>query len=273
MAKNDSRKYISEARLLSGLASPSTNEPQQYSGRQKQYLGERTRVFADRRAYLASDYISAEVQGVTEDFYSYLTLPIRMADLSSPRASLSQRTDDFKEILIPDCEIDYLPLGAKIKAMGSTWLAVDPSNISSVNTTSVVARCNASYNDFDDYGNVVTEPIVISKVTMSGNDDSLRKNLVLMEGYFNVTCQLNDNTRRLGHNQRLILGTKAYHISGYTDFIQEFTGNRNVHILTFTVHLEEPTENDDVSENFIANAKTRSFAASLSGVVPYRLHR
>ena len=101
---------------------------------------------------------------------------------------------------------------------------------------------------------------------MASNDNNSPQNIVLMDGYFNVTCQLNDNTKWLGQNQRLILGSKAYHITGYTDFIQEFTGDyESIHILKFTIRVEEPTIDDDLI-NHIANGYNYTFGAKVSGV-------
>lgn len=219
------------------------------------------------RAYLSSDFVQAEVQGLTENFYDYTTLNIRLADIITPSATSTKRVDDFKQVLIPDMAVDYLPLGAKINTMGSTWLVINPSNLSADGlATSVVARCNATYNSYDYYGNIVIEPIVVEKYSMQGNDNDNAINLVLMDGYFNITCQLNENTRKLGINKRIILGDKPYHITGFTDFIQEFTGDReSVHLITFTARIDEPTKNDDLV-NFIAGGNSYKVSAELNGV-------
>lgn len=262
---NDSQKYIKNLMFDGNGSNVVRNTPSQYNTRQRQYLAKRTAKFATERAYLASDFVQADIQGLTENFYDYLTLNIRLSDISTPSASTIKRTDDFKQVLIPDASIDYLPIGAKINTMGNTWLVVNPSNISSVMATSVVARCNATYNSYDYYGNIIVEPIVVEKYTMSNNDNDNSINLVLMDGYFNITCQLNENTKNLGINKRIILGDKPYHITGFTDFIQEFTGDRkNVHIMTFTARIDEPTDSDDLI-NFIANGKNYIVSAELSG--------
>lgn len=218
-----SQKYIKNLIFGGDSLKVVKNTPEQYNSRNKQYLAERTTKYAAERAFLSSDYVKADIQGLKQYFYDYTTLNIRLADIVSPSASTTKRTDDFKQILIPDTSVDYLPIGAKINTMGSYWLVIDPSNISSVITTSVIARCNATYKSYDYYGNIIVEPIIVEKYTMSGNDNDNSINLVLMDGYFNITCQLNDNTRNLGINQRIILGDKPYHITGFTDFIQEFT--------------------------------------------------
>ena len=262
---NDSQKYIKNLIFSSDGSNVVRNTPSQYNTRQKQYLAERTTRYIAERSYLASDYVQADIQGLLPYFYDYTTLNIRLADILSPSANTTKKMDDYKQVLIPDRTVDYLPIGAKINTMGSTWIVINPSNISSVSANAVIARCNATYNSYDYYGNIIVEPIVVEKYTMSNNDNDNSINLVLMDGYFNITCQLNENTKNLGINKRIILGDKPYHITGFTDFIQEFTGDRkNIHIMTFTARIDEPTESDDLTIG-IAGGKEYVVSAELNG--------
>ena len=265
---NQSEKYIKNSIAYAGAGTRfGSNAPVQYSDSQKQYMSNQTRLFVQDRAYLSGDYVKAEVQGITNEFYDYVTTYVRLSDLFSPSINPNARMDDFKEVLFADPKIQYIPIGAKIQTMGSVWLVINPSNIGAAETKTVVVRCNSSYNSYDFYGNVVTEPIYVERTSMLGNENEYKKNLVLMDGYFNVTCQLNPNTQTLGQNKRFVLGTKPYFITGFTDFIQEFTGNReSVHLLNFTARIEEPTELDDVSNNFIANGNSYIFSASIDTV-------
>lgn len=264
----DSEKYIKNFIVQSGGKKNRRppNTPIEYANRQKQYYAQRAKTFVQERAYLSSDFVQAEVQGLDgNDFYRYLNTYIRFSDIASLSASASKATDDIKIILFAEPSIDYFPIGAKIKTMGNTWINTNPSNISSVNVSAVVQRCNAAYCLYDYYGNIVSEPVIVEKPNMASNDNAKSQNLVLMEGYFNVTCQLNENTKKLDQNSRLIFGKYAYHITGYTDFIQEFTGDYDsVHLLRFSVRIEEPTDNDDLI-NHIANGKNYSFAAEITG--------
>lgn len=264
---NKSETYIKNAVIAAPRVNlPAGNAPVRYKDQEKSYLAERAKLFASERAYLATDYVSARVQGIDEnDFYKWTETTLRFADIASRTAASTRDTDDYKQILFDDLRIDYFPLGAKVETMGSTWIAINPANMSTALTDSIIQRCNVSYNSYDWYGNVITEPIIVSHAYMLGNSNDPAKNLVMMDGSFDVTCQLNENTKALGQTKRMILGTKAYHITGYTDFIQEFSGDRNsVHLLKFTARIEEPTINDDMV-NFIADGNVRSFAAEVVG--------
>lgn len=262
---NQSERYIKGAASLASSFRTENNNPSQYASKEKEYFAERNRVYGSERAYLSSDYVSAEAQGITEDFYEFVKTNVRLSDIVSPSAG-GKRVDDFKEVLLAERGITYIPIGAKMQTMGSTWLVINPSDLSSVYTKTVVGRCNASFNSYDYYGNVVTEPLIVEKLSMLGNDNEKEKNIVLMDGYFNMTCQLNPNTKQLTENSRIILGKKAYYITGFTDFIQEFTGDLDSsHLITFTARVTEPTENDDITDLYIANAYSTVFAAQLNG--------
>lgn len=264
---NDSEKLIKNSISYKPQAcGMKSNRPQEYASMQKQYLGNRTRSFLNSRAYLSSDYVNADCQGLNaENFYEWINTNIRLADITEFNASTAKKQDDFKQVLFPELPIDYFPIGAKIKTMGSTWICINPSNLSSVNANALVGRCNTSYNSFDYYGNIITEPIIVEKYSMLGNDTDGNQNLELMDGYFNVTAQLNDTTAKLGENKRIILGDKPYHITGFTNFIQEFSGDReSVHLLNFTVRIGEPTENDDMI-NFVADGNSYKTSVEIHG--------
>lgn len=264
---NNSEKFVYKSIAFNGCRRKvATNTPTQYNDRQHQYMASRTEKFYAERAYLATDYVIADVQGLGADFYEWRESKVRLADIATLSASSTRKADDFKLLYFTELGIDYIPIGAKIKAMGSVWLVVNPQNMSTSITNTVVARCNATYNSYDQYGNVIVEPIVVEKYTMLGNDNETPNNMVLMDGYYNITCQLNDNTKQLKQNTRIILGTKAYHITGLTDFIQEFTGDReNIHLITFTARVEEPDKNDDISVNFIAGGLRHNFGVEITG--------
>ncbi len=262
---NNAKQYMRSVVAFSGGMSLPTNAPPQYGDRHRQYLRERTAIFARERAYLASDFTEASCQGLSEDFFAYRALGVRLADIASETAGAIRRSDDYKQVLFADPSVGYFPIGAKMIAMGSVWLCINPTNLSSASPTAVVARCNASYNAYDAYGNIVTEPLIVERCTMSGNSHRTSDNIVMMDGSFNVICQRNENTLRLGENKRIILGNRPYHITGFADFAQEFTGDRDsVRLLTFTVRVEEPTESDDM-EAFIADGKSLCFSAFIEG--------
>lgn len=264
-----SEKYIRDIASQSDntpCAFRGRNTPAQYQNRQHQYYARRTQKFIQARAKYSSDFVQAFVQGICpNDFYKYISTFLRFSDVVSQTATSTKNVDDVKVVLFADEKIDYFPIGAKIETMGSTWLCTNPSNISSVHGTALVQRCNAAYCLYDYYGNIVSEPIIVEKKLMSGNDNAVPQTLVLMDGYFNVTCQLNEYTRQLDQNKRLILGSKAYYITGFTDFIQEFTGDYDsVHLLQFTIRVEEPTTDDDLV-NHIENGHNYTFEATISG--------
>ena len=264
---NQSEKYVKSV-SHPGIAAVKTNVPVQYKDRQTQYLADRRTLYDEARDYLATDYVKARVQGlIPGDFYAWTETEIRLSDVSTQSVTAfdSKEYDNFKEILFRSRAIDYIPVGAYIETMGSIWMVVNPGNISSSTTNAVIARCLAHWTFYDAYGNIQWEPLVIDRRTMLSNRNESPENLVLMEGYFNVKCQKNANTVRLRDNQRMILGSYAYHITGYTDFFEEFTGDDDsAHVINLTVRREEPEEHDDM-KNRIADGLLYTWSADISG--------
>ena len=260
-------KYIKDLQGIynNGLLKP-TNTPTQYKDRQKQYMADRSARFIEKRAKIATDYVTAQVQGLTSDFYEWQYKNIRFADVatSNPVSFNGIKYDDAKNILFDDSSINYFPVGALLETMGSTWLCINPSNMSSAYTNAAVVRCNAVYNSYDEYGNIISEPIVVKQNMMNDNDRDNVQKLNLQFGYFHITCQLNENTRQIAENKRIMLGSNAYYITGVMDFLQEFTEEDNCHIMTFTARIDEVTANDDVI-NKIAEGNTYSFNSQING--------
>ena len=265
---NESQKYIQSV-SHPGVTQVRNNAPAQYKDRQRQYLADRRTLYDEQRDYLATDYVKARVQGLNpDDFFAWTETEIRLSDVftQSVTAFDSKQYDDFKEILFRSRAIDYIPVGAYIETMGSIWMVVNPGNMSSPTTNAVIARCRAHWTFYDAYGNIRWEPLVIDRRTMLSNRNESPENLVLMEGYFNVKCQKNANTVKLRDNQRMILGSYAYHITGYTDFFEEFTGDDDsAHVINLTVRREEPEEHDDL-QNHIADGKLYAWGANISGI-------
>lgn len=263
-------KLIKNIQRLTGsysISSP-TNTPAQYKDRQHEYLNRRNKKFSQNRAYLSNDYVLAEVQGLNPDnFYEWkYDVGIRFSDIAQTSSMTTRKTDDWKNIMFPQEEIDYFPAGAKIEAMGSSWLCVNPSNMASAYATAIVVRCNSSYNSYDYYGNIITEPIYVGSESLNKTATYVESyHINLMDGNVLITCQYNENTKRLGETKRLVLGSKIYYITGYADYIQEFTGDRNsTHLITFTARVDEPTELDDMLETFVAGGKAQSFSAVMN---------
>lgn len=253
--------------LAGGLTAPPKNAPGEYSSRKRQYLGAESTAFAKQYAKYSTDYFSAEAQGLDRsDPAAWQTVSMRMADVINPSASMTRYIDDYKMILIGDEAIDYVPLGTKFVTMGSTWLAVNPENISSAYGTGIIRRCNAVWNHLDFYGNVLSEPLAIERTVANASTPDAQDHLLVATGYYNVKCQYNEHTAQLNDNSRIILGSSAYRLSGFTDFIQEFTGDySSVRLAEFTARYEEPNREIDDMENHVAGGLEFSWEIAISG--------
>lgn len=269
MSENDAIRNVT---LLGGTAARRTNAPKQYSGRQKQYSGDATALFYAERAKYATDFVDARVQGLApNDFYAWRGQKMRISDTIKQGASLTRKTDDQKEYLLAERGIDYIPEGAKIETMGSTWLATNPSNLSSVAGSGIMRRCNATWNHLDWYGRVRKEPILVEKQQAMATANDFQGVSLIMQGYFNIICQKNPETDELDQNSRLILGRRAFQITGYSDVTQEFTGeDESTHLLYFAARIQEPDETIDDLARRVAGGKIFSWEIRISGATVLR---
>lgn len=244
-----------------GLVSWTNNSPVQYKDKQRQYFSPETRTFTQLMAQYSSDFVEGQVQGLdVEHPYKWQTRRFRMSELVRPTAAIQRDFDDYKTVLFADRDIEYIMQGAKIVAMGSTWLVVNPLNLSGGDGAAVVRRCNSVWNFLDFYGNVVSEPILVENTRANANDADAQQSLMINKGYFNVICQYNENTAQIDTNTRMVLGTAAYRVTGYSDFDMEFTGDYpSVRTLSFSVRYEETNDAIDDLVNHVAGGKTFSW--------------
>lgn len=262
------KKSLKDAMLTgSGLVSWQNNTPTQYAGKQHQYFSPETRTFTHEYAKYAADYVEAQVQGLTPgDPFAWQTRYLRMADIVRPSAAILRRADNYKIVLFADRDIEYIVPGSKIVTMGSTWIVANPFNVSGSDGCAIVERCNAVWNYLDFYGNVLSEPMVVTNYRADANDSDAQEGNLITKGYFNCVCQYNDVTRQIDTNTRFILGTGAYRVTGFSDFSLEFTGDYDsVRLLEFTVRYEEPNLEIDDMAHHVAGGKSFSWEIALSG--------
>lgn len=253
------------ALLLAGGLNPIvTNNPTQYADRHRQYFDPETRRFTAMKAKYSSDFMDAQVQGLFDnDPLAWETYRLRMANVVRPSAAIQRHFDDYKIVLFESPKIEYIRPGTKIVSMGSTWLALNPDNVSGASGSGLVRRCNAVWNYYDENGNLCSEPIIAENERANANDSDAQNSQLISKGYFNIICQYNDATRQIDTNTRMILGTGAYRVTGFSDFEQEFTGDyASVRLLYFSVRYEEPNEDIDDMENHVAGGK--AFLAKLN---------
>ena len=250
----DAKHGMKNIGLLSGGNGRATNAPTQYRDRKRQYFAEATARFVEEMAPYATDFVTARMQGlVPGDFYRWSTKRIRFSDTTKQGVSLTRKTDDQKAFLVADAGVDYIPEGAKVETMGSYWLVTNPSNLSSATGNGIMRRCNAMWRFLDWYGNIREEPILVEQSLAQATANDFQEITLIMQGYFNIICQRNANTEQLDQNSRLILGRRAYQITGYSDVTQEFTGDdESTHLLYFNARMQEPNHEIDDLEAKVA---------------------
>lgn len=260
------QKNIRNALLMDGgYRSFAGNSPYNQDT-QTQYYANPTKAFYQKHVQYGSNVVTAQVQGTNySDFYAYKKMTVRVSDLIDPTTGQNLGSD-WQRMIVEDGSIDFLPRGAKVLFNGNTWIVVNPQNVQSVLGTSIIRRCNATWNHLDEYGNVLSEPFIYghgSNDLATGN--RVTEYMILMNMYQHSVMQLNPQTAELHHNMRMILGNQCYTVRGLQNFAQEFTDDlQSVHIQFFDLEAAEPLQIDDM-ENRVAGGKSFDWAISISG--------
>ena len=262
-------KIIKNAKLSFGgaVSDPSWNVPGQYKDRQTQYYMGETDRFKKKFLKYASDFFDATAQGLYgPDEAEWVPCKIRLAEVVRPSSAIQREFDDYKQLLLEEPALPYIPQGTKYTFMGSIWLMINPLNVSNGDGGGIVRRCRATWNHLDYYGNVLQEPLVIETDRASANSDDSQQWDNITKGYFNITCQSNQWTNQLNTNSRLILGKGAYRITGFTDFFEDFTGDfDSTRLIRFTARYEEPNDEIDDMVRRVAGGLTFSWDIDLGG--------
>lgn len=263
--QGDAKKKIRNVGLFAGTPptpAPVPGGPNRYTGKQFEYFEMPTSDFIWNNAQYASNYYKAHVQGVIPGtFETERGAYIRSQDIVEQTTG-AKMPNDYQSIYFQDTRIKGLYTGAKVKFAGNTWLAISPFNISDPLSSSVIRRCNAMWKYLDYYGNVKMEPFVFQDGRTQSSANEYLDWSVIPNWYQKCVIQLNDETKELAYNKRMILGSSAVELRGISDFITDFSGSdieeqespEPPHALFFDVQFQQPLEIDDM-ERGIAGGK------------------
>ena len=272
--QGDAKKQIRNVGLFAGSPPspmPGVNGRSRYTGKMREYFEGPTSSFVWQNAKYASNFFKARVQGVIPGtFETERGAYIRSMDIVEQTTG-AKMPNDYQCIYFQDTRIKGLYTGAKVKYAGNTWLAISPFNIADPMTQAVIRRCNAVWKHLDYYGNVKAEPFIFHDGRASATANEYLDWDVIPNWYQKCVMQLNDQTRELAYNRRIVLGSSVVEVRGLVDFISDFSGEdaeghenpEPSHVMFFDVQFQQPTDNDDM-ERGIAGAKAFSWNIMLS---------
>ena len=232
----------------------------------KQYFRNETKEFMKQKIPMTSALFDAEMQGVDyDDFYAWTPVKVRSSDLINPTTG-EHLTDDWQELIIENTNIDAVPLGAYIKYNDNIWIVCNPDDVGSVTGNVIVKRCNCTYNTYDYYGNVVRTPMSYQKGMALASANDVNEYINLPSTYQHIIIQLNEATKNLHNNSRLILGGEGYFLTGITNFIRDYTLDPNsCHIIRAECRLGEAQQANDDLVNEVAGGLDFKWVISITG--------
>lgn len=263
------QELIQNAALFAGAPPspvPGIGGPYKYDGKRHEYFESATTAYIFEQAQYASNYYAAEVQGIMPGtFETTRKAYLRSMDIVEQTTG-TKLPNDFQSVYFQDTRIRGLYTGAKVKYGGNTWLAISPFNVADPLSSAVVRRCNAIWKHLDYYGNVLSEPFVFYESRAQATANDYTDFDALPRWYQKCAMQLNEETKEIAYNRRMILGSSAIEVRGIVDFMTDFSGQTTdessnpepSHILFFDVQYQQPLEIDDM-ERGIAGGKAFSW--------------
>lgn len=272
------KRQTKNAALFAGVLPSQPTEKSPYLGLQKQYFAAGTQDYVWQNAQYASNYFQAKVQGcIPGDFETVRGAYIRTMDIVE-QSTGSNAPNDWQLVYFQDPSIQGLYTGAKLWYGGNTWIATSPMNMASATGNSVIRRCNAIWNYMDYYGNIKTEPFVWAKGPAQATANEYLDYMVVPNSYQKCVMQLNDATRQIAYNRRMVLGSSVYEVRGIVDFVCDFTDTEDqqgnvtqrktsgdCHILFFDLVYQQPLVIDDM-EKELAGGKAFHWDILVSGL-------
>ena len=225
-----------------------------------------TADFTQRNIKYGTDFFDARVQGIDEnDFYKWYNVKIRMSQMVT-HGTTTNIIEDWKEIKFESQRVNVIGLGAKVECNGQMWIVSYPDEANGTQATAIMRRCNATWKYLDFYGNVKEEPFFWARNQGQATANEYQDYMVTPNLYQKCVMQLNEDTKALNYNRRMILGSSAYEVRGLIDFLQsEIYAGDSTHILYFDLQNQEPIDTDDM-ERQLADAKAFSLEAQITGV-------
>ena len=269
--QGDAKKQIRNVGLFAGPSPapvPGAGYPYKYTGKQHEYFESPTTAFIFENAQYASNYFKAQVQGIMPGAFELERgAYIRSMDIVEQTTG-TKMPNDYQAVYFQDTRIRGLYTGAKVKYAGNTWLAISPFNVSDPLSSAVIRRCNAVWKHLDYYGNVLSEPFVFQDGRAQSTANEYLDWSVIPNWYQKCVMQLNDNTKELAYNRRIVLGSSVVEVRGLVDFITDFSGTdaeatgnpEPAHVMFFDVQYQEPNLAIDDMERGIAGGKAFSWA-------------
>lgn len=235
-------------------------------GLMHQFFRNETKEFMRQKIPMTSALFEGEIQGVDyDDFYAWTPVKIRASDLINPTTG-EHLTDDWQEIVLQNTNIDEIPIGAYVKFNDNIWIVVNPDDVGTVTGNTIVKRCNCTYNTYDYYGNVVRTPMSYQKGMALASANDVKEYINLPGTYQHIIIQLNEATKDLHNNSRLILGGQGYFLTGVTNFIREYTlDDKSIHIIRAECRLGEAQYANDDLVNEVAGGLDFKWDITITG--------
>lgn len=234
-------------RKLNGLSAAMFSTPSNYiEARTKYHKDFQNKI--NETWWLASDNYEIQYEPIRGS-REFVPIICRVNHAINPKTGLNLG-DDFKVLNFFDME-SPITMGYRFIFDNSWWIVTNSDNYNSSTKSVVIRRCNNTVKYIHD-GRIIEEPCIIDYATKYSNvyyNDVVD----IPQGTIDVTCQNNDNSRRITYNDRFIFGSEVYKVKVVKDYLRSETFGYNTNpLISFSMYVDIKSPYDDF-ESRIAN--------------------
>lgn len=182
--------------------------------------------------------------------------------LPNTNTSDQKKSDDWRNIIFEDMNHKYA-LGMRYLFDNNLWVTVQSDYYHKPTASAIIRRCDSSFKWYDEYHNLIEEPIMID-YDMRLTKLLFGSEIILPQGHLKIVTQLNDNTKKLILNQRMVFGKQIFKIDYVNDFIRSKTlDSTSVPLIYLTMFKDEVNADMDNMILGVADAYSNVYTIAI----------
>lgn len=235
---------------LNSIKAAMFNTPCTYRESEQYYKNQLHNKIQDVGMYASDTF---EIEEETEfGTLNFRPLTCRVTNAIEPKTG-NNLGNDFKTLRFLD--LDYeVRMGKRYKFNNSIWITSNSSALKYVTKSAIVRRANNVLRWIIGE-EIIEEPCILGYSLKYGNiyfNDVVN----IPQGTLVVSCQCNENTRKIKLNDKFIFGSEVFKVKSISDYLRENTFDSNsVSIIDFEMFIDTKAPDDDFDNQIAGTGK------------------
>lgn len=146
-----------------------------------------------------------------------------------------------------------IAIGSNVVIDGNNWIALDVIE-KILYPKALIRRCNESLKWLDESESLIEVPCSVTTLKYNATNDAIYS-LEVADGNIFIYAQWNDNTRKIKHSQRFVIGSQVYEIVGIDDLRLVID---NIGVVEFSARLSNKVANDNLTDGLADNSTLKT---------------